>query len=334
MTGAVIIGTGSFVPERVLTNNDLEKIVNTSDTWITTRTGIKTRRIAGPGEETAKMGAEAARKALKMSGLRAGDIDMIIVATFTPDMAMPSCACLIQKELQADQASAFDLNAACSGFVFGLDVADKYVRSNPALKILLIGAETLSARVNWGDRNTCVLFGDGAGACVITGGDQKRGVIASELFSDGRLWELLYLANEPRRLCPGIRPADNYLLTKENGQGSAIHMEGRDVFKYAVRAMEQAVTGLLDKHGTQIDDVSLMIPHQANIRILKSLVERLGLPPEKVYIIVQKYGNTSAASVPIALDEAHREGKLNKGELLLLCVFGGGFTWGTTLIRW
>lgn len=334
MTGPVILGTGSFLPAHILTNSDLEKIVETSDEWITSRTGIKTRRIAGPGEETSRMASAAAGKALDMAGLSAADLDLIIVATMSPEMTMPSCACLVQKEIEAVNAAALDINAACSGFVYGLDLADKYIKNDPSMKILLVGAETLSARTNWQDRNTCVLFGDGAGACVLTGSNNGNGVIASRLFSDGRLWNLLYLGNSPRRTCPGRLPANNPFLAEENREGAAIHMEGRDVFKYAVRAMEQAVTELLAKEGVGIDEISLLIPHQANIRILRSLAERLGLPLEKVYINVQKYGNTSAASVPIALDEANREGRLTRGELLLICVFGGGFTWGTALMRW
>lgn len=325
MTRSVIIGTGSCLPERVLTNRELEKMVDTSDEWITTRTGIKTRRIAGRGEEVSKLGAAAARRALAMAALSPADIDLIIVATITPEMVMPSCACLVQKELAATRAAAFDINAACSGFVYGLDMADKYIKSSPDMKILLVAAETLSARTNWQDRNTCVLFGDGAGACVITGGDEERGVLASSLSADGRLWELLIMNG-----APSMNPD----LEREDNDGSYIKMVGRDVFKYAVRAIGQSVEDLLAKEGIKAAEIDLMIPHQANIRILKSLLERLGLPPEKVYINVDKYGNTSAASVPIALDEANREGRLRRGDLLLIGVFGGGFTWGSALVRW
>lgn len=333
MTGAAIIGTGSYLPERVLTNSELENMVDTSDEWITTRTGISTRHIAGAGEGTSIMAAHAGWRALDMAGLAPGDLDLIIVGTITPDKTMPSCACLVQKELRADKAAAFDVNAACSGFVYGLDIADKYVRANPDMKILLIGAETLSARTNWQDRNTCVLFGDGAGAVVVTGGGNGSGLLASRLYSDGQLWELLYLENNPRRRCPVVPPAP-FAAAIENGDGSAIHMEGRDVFKYAVRAMEQAVFDLLAREHLDIKDIAILIPHQANIRILKSLAERLAIPLEKVYVIVQKYGNTSAASVPIALDEANRAGCLRKGDNVLFCVFGGGFTWGAALLRW
>jgi 3-oxoacyl-[acyl-carrier-protein] synthase-3 len=334
MTGAIIVGTGSYLPERVLTNNDLEKMVDTSDQWITTRTGIRSRRIAGPGEETSTMAATAAKRALDMAGLAVEDVDLIIVGTITPEKTMPSCGCLVQEKIGAVNATAFDVNAACSGFLFGLDVADKYIKADPAKKILLIGAETLSARINWQDRNTCILFGDGAGACVITGGAPGSGILASRLYSDGRLWNLLYLDSMPRRVCPEVPPTVNPALEVSNGEGSAIQMQGRDVFKYAVRAMAQAVTELLAGEDVSIDEISIMIPHQANIRILKSLAERLGVPFEKMYVIVEKYGNTSAASVPITIDEANRAGRLQRGDMVLFCVFGGGFTWGTTLMRW
>ena len=332
--GAIIVGTGSYLPERVLTNNDLEKMVDTSDEWISTRTGIRSRRIAGPGEETSAMAAAAAKRALDMAGLAAEDVDLIIVGTVTPEKTMPSCGCLVQEKIGAVNAMAFDVNAACSGFLFGLDVADKYIKAEPGKKILVIGAETLSARVNWQDRNTCILFGDGAGACVVTGGAPGSGIIDSRLYSDGRLWNLLYLDSMPRRVCPGVPPATSPDPGTFNNEGSAIQMQGRDVFKYAVRAMAQAVTELLASEGVSIDEISIMIPHQANIRILKSLAERLGVPFEKMYVIVQKYGNTSAASVPITIDEANRAGRLQRGDLVLFCVFGGGFTWGTTLMRW
>jgi len=334
MTGAIIVGTGSYLPERVLTNNDLEKMVDTSDEWITTRTGIRSRRIAGPGEETSTMAATAAKRALDMAGLAAEDVDLIIVGTITPEKAMPSCACLVQEKIGAVNATAFDVNAACSGFLFGLDVADKYIKADPGKKILVIGAETLSARVNWQDRNTCILFGDGAGACVVTGGAPGSGIVDSRLYSDGRLWNLLYLDSMPRRVCPVVPPAAHGAAGITNSESSAIQMQGRDVFKYAVRAMAQAVTELLAGAGVAIEEISIMIPHQANIRILKSLAERLGVPFEKMYVIVQKYGNTSAASVPITIDEANRAGRLLRGDLVLFCVFGGGFTWGTTLMRW
>lgn len=324
MSRSAIIGTGSCLPERILSNLDLEKMVDTSDEWITTRTGIKERRIAGKGEETSKLAAVAAKRALEMADCTPAEIDLIIVGTITCEKGMPSCACLVQKEIEAVNAFAFDINAACSGFLYGLDLADKYIRNNPDMKVLVIGAENLSARTDWEDRNTCVLFGDGAGACVVTGSDQGRGMLASQLYADGRLWELLHMDSASSL---------NADLGARDG-GVHIKMVGRDVFKYAVRAMEDAVKAVLQKENLSIDEVSLLIPHQANIRILKSLAEHLPMPLQKIYINVHKYGNTSAATVPIAIDEANREGRLQKGDLLLLCAFGGGFTWGASLVRW
>jgi 3-oxoacyl-[acyl-carrier-protein] synthase-3 len=326
MIRAAIIGTGSYVPGHCLTNDDLAARVETSDEWITTRTGIRTRCIARAGEETSKMAAAAARGALEMAGLTAAELDMIVVATITPDMTMPSCACLVQKELGAEAAFAFDINAACSGFVYGLDLVDKYIRQNPAMKVLLIGAETLSARVNWQDRTTCVLFGDGAGAVILTGtGESDRGYVDSRLYSDGRLWQLLYMDG-----APSLNPA----LAGAASDGSYIRMAGPDVFRYAVRGMEQAVVALLERTGVSLADIALVIPHQANIRILKSLADKLGLPLERFCLTIHKYGNTSAASIPVALDEANRAGRLKKGDLVLFCVFGGGFTWGAALLGW
>ncbi len=325
MKPAMVLGTGSCLPARQLSNVDLEKMVDTSDEWISSRTGIKTRRIAGHGEQNYQLASKAAVLALSQAGIRATALDLIIVATLTPHMMMPSCACFVQAEIGAGQAFAYDLNAACSGFLYGLDLADKYIRARPDMKILLIGSETLSARVNWEDRNTCILFGDGAGAVVLGGGAPGQGLVDANLYADGRLWRLLYMDS------PASRNAD---LRQEDRQGCYIQMSGRDVFKYAVRAMEEAVIELLARNALAPADISLMVPHQANIRILRKLMERLGIAEEKVYINVDKYGNTSAASIPIALDEAHRQGRLHRGDVLLLCAFGGGFTWGALLMRW
>lgn len=325
MSRAAIIGTGSGLPARILTNEELERMVDTSDEWITSRTGIKARRIAGSGEETSQLAAEAGRQAMEMAGITPAEIDMIVVATISCEKAMPSCACLVQKELEAVNAFAFDINAACSGFLFGLDLAAKYIAHNPDMKILVVGAENLSARTNWQDRNTCVLFGDGAGACVVTGNDQGRGLLASRLYADGRLWELLHLDSAPS-MNPDLWPPQN--------EGAFIKMVGKDVFRYAVRAMADAITAVLSEEGLSIDDVALVVPHQANIRILKSLADHLGVSLEKIYVNLHKYGNTSAATVPIALDEANREGRLRAGDLLLICTFGGGFTWGAAVVRW
>jgi 3-oxoacyl-[acyl-carrier-protein] synthase-3 len=323
--GAVILGTGSCLPEKRLSNHDLGKLVETSDEWIFSRTGISTRRISSKGEEAFQLGTTAARKAMAMANISVDEIDLIIVATMSSHMTMPSCACFVQKELGADNAFAYDVSAACSGFLFALDSGDKFLRVEQNKKILVIGTETLSSRTDWKDRNTCILFGDGAGAVVLEYKEEERGVVASNLFSDGTLWNLLYMHAAPS--CnPELEQADN--------PGAHILMEGKEVFKYAVKSMEGAINGLLIRENIEIDSIDLMIPHQANIRILKKLVSRLGIKQEKVFINVQKYGNTSAASIPIALDEANREGRLKRGDLLLVCSFGGGFTWGASLLRW
>jgi 3-oxoacyl-[acyl-carrier-protein] synthase-3 len=325
MKNSFVLGTGSCLPKRVLSNAELEEMVETSDEWISTRTGIKTRRIAGVGEETSKLATEAARQALAMAELTPEDIDIILLGTISSEMSMPSCACLVQRDLEAVNAFAYDLNAACSGFLYGLDMADAYLRRDPSLKIMVIGAETLSSRVNWQDRNTCVLFGDGAGACLVTGSTDGSGMLVSKMFSDGRLSDLLSM-DSARGMNPDL---GNY-----HNQGSFITMTGRDVFRYAVRAMAGAVDHVLAASGLSVQDITLFIPHQANIRIVNSLIERLGVSPEKIYVNIDKYGNTSAASIPIALDEANREGRLRKGDLLLCCAFGGGFTWGASIIKW
>lgn len=323
--GAVILGTGSCLPARILTNHDLEEMVDTSDEWILSRTGISTRRISGKNEETYKLAAMAARRAMQEAKVTAEDIGLIVVATMSSHMLMPSCACFVQNELGADNAFAYDLNAACSGFLFALDSGDKYLRVECDKKILVIGTETLSSRTNWQDRNTCILFGDGAGAVVMEYQDNKRGVVASNLFTNGSLWNLLYMHTAP---------SCNPELLQPDNPGAHILMEGREVFKYAVKAMEGAIRDLLTREKVELTDIDLMIPHQANIRILNKLVSRLGIDQEKVFINVQKYGNTSAASIPIALDEANHEGRLIRDNLLLVCSFGGGFTWGASLLRW
>ncbi len=324
--GSVILGTGAYLPDKVLTNHDLENMVDTNDEWIRSRTGIETRHIGGPGDYTYAMAAKAGQKAIKMAGLRAEDIDIIIVATVSSHMLMPSCACFVQAELGACKAFAYDLNAACSGFVFALDIAEKYVLANTETKVLVIGAEALSSRVDWRDRNTCILFGDGAGAVVMGAVDEPdRGVIASRLYSDGKLWELLHM-HTAESLNPDLKVA--------GWEGCHLVMEGKEVFKYAVKAMEDTVRELFDITGVNTDDLTLLIPHQANVRILNKLVERLDIPRKKIVINAPRYGNTSAASIPIALDEANRTGRLRKGDLVALCSFGGGFTWGASLLKW
>lgn len=323
--GTVILGTGSCLPRKVFTNSDLEKIVDTSDEWIRTRTGIEARRISSGNEYTHILAAGAAAKALAMAGISAAEIDLIVVGTISAPMVMPSCACFVQKEIGAVNAFAYDLNAACSGFLYSLDLADKYVRADPACKVLVIGAETLSTRLNWQDRNTCILFGDGAGAAVVGYSEEQRGYIGSKMFSDGNLWNLLYM-HGPESNNPELQVADN--------PGAHIVMEGKEVFKYAVKAMEDAVRGLLEQENVSPEALQLVIPHQANIRIINKLTERLGLPREKMFINVSDYGNTSAASIPIALDEAYRGNQISIGDMILFCSFGGGLTWGASLIKW
>jgi 3-oxoacyl-[acyl-carrier-protein] synthase-3 len=323
--GTVVLGTGSCLPKKVLTNAELETIVDTSADWIKSRTGIESRHIGGKGEKTYQLATKAAENALAAADIRAEELDLIVVGTISSHMLMPSSACYVQKELGATNAFAFDLNAACSGFLYGLDLADKYIRNNHDMKVLVIGAETLSGRLNWQDRNTCILFGDGAGAAVCGYSDSDRGVIGSSMHSDGSLWKLLYM-HAPESSNPD-------LIVKDNN-GAYIQMEGREVFKHAVRAMEDAVTRLLVKEKVDKESLSLVIPHQANMRILSKLIDRLDIPQSKVFINVSKYGNTSAASIPIALDEANTLGLIAQGDTILFCSFGGGFTWGATLIKW
>ncbi len=322
----MIIGTGSALPSRVLTNRDLEEMVETSDEWITQRTGIKERRIVGPGESNSKLAIKAAWRALEMASVSPEELDLIIVGTLTPDYLMPSVAVLVQKELGARRAGAFVLSATCSGFIYGLSVADQYVRVDPSRKVLVIGSEVLSNKVNWEDRTTCVLFGDGAGAVVVTGSKEGRGVLSTHLHADGSLWHLLTLKG-----CGSLYPPCGNELPREE---YFIRMQGREVFKNAVRAMEVVALEALEKNRVSPEELALVIPHQANWRIIEALRERLGLPPEKVFINLHKYGNTSAASIPIALDEAVRQKRLSPGDLVLMVAFGGGFTWASALLRW
>ena len=324
--GTIILGTGSCLPKRVMSNVELESIVETNDEWIRSRTGIENRRVGGAGEKTYQLAASAARRALDMAAVDAKQIELLVVGTVSSHMLMPSCACYVQNEIGATNAFAYDLNAACCGFLYGLDAGDRYVRTDEQSKVLIIGAETLSSRVNWRDRNTCILFGDGAGAAVLGHSeDSGRKIIGTNHRSDGALWDLLYMHTAP---------SQNPDLMVEDNPGAHIIMEGKEVFKHAVKAMEDAIFGLFEKTGMSIDDVDVMIPHQANFRILNKLLERLEIPREKVVLNVMNYGNTSAASIPIALDEANRAGRIESGNTVLFCSFGGGLTWGATLLSW
>jgi 3-oxoacyl-[acyl-carrier-protein] synthase-3 len=321
-----ITGTGSALPAKILTNADLELMVETTDDWITARTGIKERRIAAAGEYTSTFAAEASRRALSMAGISPEELDLIIVGTVTPDFPFPSTACIIQNALSAVNASAFDVSAACSGFIYGLSIADSFIRSGRIQKALVIGAEVLSRVVDWTDRNTCILFGDGAGAAVIETSEDIKGILSTHIFSNGSCWDLLYQPGSGSRNPATDRSIDpNFFF---------IRMDGSEVFKHAVRAMEEAAMAALDANGMKTSDLSIFIPHQANMRIVNAIAKRLSLPAEKVFINLHNYGNTSAASIPIALDEANRQGRLKRGDSILLDAFGGGFTYGSALLRW
>lgn len=327
MTRARIIGTGSSLPEKVLTNSDLERMVETSDEWITSRTGIKERRIAAAGQFTSTFAVEAARRALDMAGVAAADLDMIILGTVTPDFPFPATACIVQHELGASNAAAFDVSAACSGFIYGLSIADTHIRSRSARTILVIGAEVLSRIVDWTDRNTCILFGDGAGAAVLRASEGDAGILSTHIFSNGSFWNTLYqpgCGNRNPATVPGT--IEDRLMF--------IHMDGNDVFKHAVRGMEEAACAALDANGLGPEDISLLIPHQANRRIIDAIAKRLGLEEERVFVNLHNYGNTSSASIPISLDEANRIGRLHQGDRILLDAFGGGFTYGSVLMNW
>jgi len=321
-----IIGTGSYLPERVLANGDLEQMLDTSDEWIVTRTGIRERHIAGENEHTSDLATKAALQALDMAGLKASDIDLVLVATVTGDFSWPATACLVQSQLGAENAFAFDLSAACSGFVYGLATADSFIRSGKARRVLLIGAEIFSRIVDWQDRSTCILFGDGAGAVVLEGQEGKQGILSTHLHTDGSQWGLLYQLGFGSR-----NPACG-----EDGKKKLpyIQMQGNEVFKVAVRALCDAAEEALSANNISIDQLSYFVPHQANRRILEATAKRIGLPLEKLVMNVDRVGNTSGASIPLALDELNRQGKLKDGDLVLLDAFGGGFAWGSALLRW
>jgi len=324
-----IIGTGSYVPVRVMTNDDMSKIVDTSAEWITTRTGIKERRIAAADEATSDLASNAARKAMEAAGVTAEEIDLIIVATVTPDMFFPSTACFVQKKLGASNAVCFDISAACSGFLYALTVARQFLNSGARKTALIIGAEKLSSLINWTDRNTCVLFGDGAGAVVMRCSDAENApgrVLSAVMGSDGNLADLLKV--------PG--GASSCPITPENVESrpNTIHMEGRETFKHAVTRMCHAADQALTMAGKTAKDIDMVIPHQANARIISAIADRLGVPEEKTFMNLQKYGNTSAATIPVALDEAHRSGRIKRGDVLLMVAFGGGFTWASTVMVW
>ncbi len=326
MLRAKIVSTGSYLPEKILSNYDLEKLVDTTDEWIVERTGIKERRIAAQEQAASDLAVEAAKNALEAARIKPRKLDLIIVATVTPDMPFPSTACMLQEKLGAKNAAAFDINAVCSGYLYGLSVADAYVRSGKAERVLLVGTEVLSKFIDWEDRTTCVLFGDGAGATVLVPTEEERGVLSTDIYSDGKLQELIML--------PGggsIHPASADTLDKRL---HFIKMKGNETFKVAVKTLEKLVLDTLKKHKLRPHELSLLIPHQANIRIIQATAKRLGLPMERVFTNIEKYGNTSAASVPIALDEAVRTRRVRRGDYVMLEAFGGGLTWSSALIKW
>lgn len=314
-----IIGTGSYLPEKVLTNDDLARTVDTSDEWIRTRTGIRSRHVAAEGQLASDLALPAAQRALQSAGVDAADIDLIIVATTTPDIIFPSTACILQSKLGVAGCPAFDVQAVCSGFVYALTIADLFIRSGQAKHALVVGTEVYSRILDWSDRGTCILFGDGAGA-VIVAASEKPGILATKLHADGSHKEMLCV--------PGS-------VNGGKVWGSPfVHMDGGSVFKFAVRVFEEGANEVLEAAGLTVSDLDWFIPHQANIRIMEATAKKLGLPKEKLIATVHHHGNTSAASIPLALDEAVKDGRIHPGQTLLLEAVGGGFTWGAVLLRW
>jgi 3-oxoacyl-[acyl-carrier-protein] synthase-3 len=326
MRSVGIIGTGKYVPEKVLTNADLEKMVDTNDEWIVSRTGIRERHIATPEQATSDLAYEAAVRALESAGMTADQLELIIVATITPDTSFPSTACILQDKLGAKNAAAFDLSAACSGFVYSMATAKGFIQTGMYKNALVIGADTLSRITDYTDRNTCVLFGDGAGAVIVGEVPEGRGFLSFDLGAEGAGGDLLKLAAGGSRL-----PASEATV---QGKQHYIYMNGREVFKFAVRVMGSATEEVLRKAGKTKEDIDLFVPHQANIRIIQSAMQRLDLPEEKCVINVDKYANTSAASIPLALVEAAEEGRIKEGDTVLLVGFGGGLTWGASVLVW
>jgi 3-oxoacyl-[acyl-carrier-protein] synthase-3 len=326
-TSVIISGTGSYAPETILTNDDLSRMVDTSDEWIRTRTGIRQRHIAGDTETTSDMATEAARRAIDNAGLEVGEIGLIIVGTVTPDMAFPNTACFVQHKLGLGKVPAFDLEAACSGFIYAMDVARSHMLVNNVKHALVIGAEKLSSITNWEDRTTCVLFGDGAGAIVLSlVEEEETGVLDCLLGADGR---------ESGILCvPGGGSASPYTVETIERSLHKIHMQGNQVFKIAVRVMCQSALDIVERSGLKTENIDIVVPHQANNRIIEALSQRLNIGMERFMINLDRYGNTSAASIPIALDEAHHAGRLKPGGIVLMVAFGGGLTWAASVIRW
>ncbi len=317
-----IAGTGGYLPQKILSNADLEKMVDTSDDWIFSRTGIRERHIAAPGETTCDLSEQAALRAIAAAGIDSKMIDLIIVATTTPDRVFPSTACLLQERLGIHGCPAFDVQAVCTGFVYALDIADKFIRTGTSRCALVVGAETLSRILDWTDRSTCVLFGDGAGAVILQAATEP-GIVSSHLHADGHYKELLTV---PAGISQGY--------DKVRSNQAFVQMRGNDVFRVAVNTLERIVDETLDANGLCKGDIQWLVPHQANIRIISATAKKLGMPMEQVVVTVDRHGNTSAASIPLALDEAVRDGRICRGDVLLMEAFGGGFTWGSVLLKY
>jgi 3-oxoacyl-[acyl-carrier-protein] synthase-3 len=314
-----VTGTGSYLPRRVLTNKDIEEKIDTSDEWIFSRTGIRTRHVADDSETTSDLGLHAALRAMEAAGVAAGDVDLVIVATTTPDIVFPSTACILQRKLGIKQGAAFDVQAVCTGFVYALAIADKFIASGQYRCALVVGAEVFSRLLDWSDRRTCVLFGDGAGAVVVQS-SATPGVLSTHLHSDGEFGDILCV--------PG-----NFHAGEVVGR-AFVHMDGQAVFRFAVRALDEVCREALAFNGVQGSDVDWLVPHQANVRIVLATAQKMGLAPERVVLTVENQGNTSAASVPLALDAAVRDGRIQPGQLIMLAAVGGGMTWGSALLRW
>lgn len=322
---ARIAGTGSYAPARVVTNADLERMVATSDAWIVERTGISERRVVLPGETCSDLAVKAAERALRAAAVEPADLDFVLLATCTGDLPLPSTACLVQHRIGAVRAAACDLSAACCGFVYALGVADAYIKTGMR-HVLVIGSEVMSVVTDWTDRNTCVLFGDGAGAVVLSATDEDRGILSTHLHSDGGLWDLICVPGGGSRQ----PPSEKMLAERQN----YIKMKGNETFKVAVKTLEDGAQEALAANGLTVDDIDLYVPHQANSRIIKAVASRLDLPMDKVMLNLDRYGNTSAASIPLALDEAVQAGRIKDGSLILMEAFGAGLTWATAVVRW
>jgi len=314
------------VPEKVLTNDDLSKIVDTNDEWITTRTGIKERRIAADDEYTSDMGAKAARAAIEQAGISAEEIDLILLATASPDMVFPATACFVQTKIGAKNAACLDISAACAGFLFAIEIAQQFITSHTYDTVLVIGAEKLTTITDWTDRNTCVLFGDGAGAAILRSRGDSHGLISTHIASDGNFADILWMPGGGTRHPITRQNVDKHLQT--------IKMSGKEVYKQAVIAMVDAAKKALEKAGLSIEDIACVIPHQANVRIIEAVADRLKISIDKFFVNLDRYGNTSAAAVAIALDEANRSGRIKPGDYVLMVVFGGGLTWAGSIIEW